>query len=72
MKNRIDPDGMPYHEAKQLLDEMFRRINNGLSTFGQTKVLKRAGFVAPMRRDEASKAIDRIAQREGWGRIKAS
>jgi len=68
LKNGIDADALPYHEAKQVLDEMFRRWNGGLSTFGQTKVLKRAGFVAPMRRDEASKAIDRIAQRQGWAR----
>jgi superfamily II DNA or RNA helicase len=68
LKNKIDADALPYHEAKQILDEIFRRYDNGLSSFGQTKVLKRAGFVAPMRRDEASKAIDRIAQREGWAR----
>jgi superfamily II DNA or RNA helicase len=68
LKNKIDADALPYHEAKQILDEMFRRFHGGLSTFGQTKVLKRAGYVAPMRREEASKAIDRVAQREGWAR----
>jgi type I site-specific restriction endonuclease len=68
LKNKIDADALPYHEAKQLLDEIFRRIHGGLSSFGQTQVLKRAGFVAPMRREEASKAIDRVAQREGWAR----
>jgi hypothetical protein len=49
-----------------VLDELFRRWDGGLATFGQTKVLKRNGFAAPMRRDEAKKAIDRIAQRQGW------
>jgi hypothetical protein len=68
VRHGIDADALPYHEAKQLLDEMFRRWNSGLSSFGQTKVLKRAGYVAPMRREEASKAIDRIARREGWRR----
>jgi superfamily II DNA or RNA helicase len=72
MKNGVDADALPYHEAKQVLDEMFRRWNNGLSTFGQAKLLKRAGFVAPMRRNEASKAIDQIAQRAGWARKTAS
>ena len=62
----IDPDAMPYGQAKQVLDELFRRWDGGLATFGQTKVLKRNGFAAPMRRDEAKKAIDRIAQRQGW------
>ena len=68
MKNRIDPDGMPYGQAKQLIDEMFRRLKSGLSTFGQAKILKRNGFTAPMRREEASKIIDRIAQEQGWAR----
>lgn len=71
MRNGIDAESLPYGQAKQLLDEMFRRWNGGLSTFGQTKVLKRNGFVAPMRRDEAKKAIDRIAERQGWAIRKA-
>jgi hypothetical protein len=66
MKNGINPEGMPYVQAKQILDEMFRRWSGGLSTFGQAKVLKKNGFVAPMRRDEAKQAIDRIAERQGW------
>ena len=68
MKNGINPDGLPYGQAKQILDEMFRRFNGNLATFGQAKILKKNGFAAPMRREEASKAIDAIAQRQGWGR----
>ena len=68
MKQGVDPDSMPYGQAKQLLNEMFRRWDSGLASFGQTKVLKRNGFDAPMRRDEAVKAIDRIAGRQGWGK----
>lgn len=68
MRNKINPDGLPYHQAKQLLNEMFRRWDSGLASFGQAKVLKSNGFVAPMRRDEAKKAIDMIAQRQGWAR----
>lgn len=67
MKQGVDPDSMPYGQAKQLLNEMFRRWDTGLASFGQTKVLKRNGFDAPMRREEAVKAIDRIAVRQGWG-----
>ncbi len=63
----IDPDRLPYAQAKQVLNEMFRRWDVGLATFGQVKVLKRNGVGAPMRREEAKKAIDRIAERQGWG-----
>jgi hypothetical protein len=66
MRQGVDPDSMPYGQAKQLLSEMFRRWDSGLASFGQTKVLKRNGFAAPMRREEAVKAIDRIAARQGW------
>jgi superfamily II DNA or RNA helicase len=62
----VDPDAMPYGQAKQLLDEMFRRWDKNLATFGQAKVLKKNGLVAPMRKEEAKKAIDRIAERQGW------
>lgn len=68
IKQGINADDMPYHEAKQILDEMFRRWNGNLSSFKQTSLLKRQGFVAPMRRDEAKKAIDQIASRQGWGK----
>ena len=67
MRNKINPDGMPYAHAKQLLNEMFRRWNGNLASFGQAKVLKKNGFTAPMRRDEAKKAIDQISIRQGWG-----
>lgn len=72
MRQGINPDAMPYGQAKQVLDEMFRRWDAGLASFGQAKVLKRNGLVAPMRRDEAKKAIDRIAERQGWGGKRAS
>ncbi len=64
----IDPDSMPYAQAKQLLDEIFRRWNAHLSSYGQTKVLQRNGIRAPMRHDEAKRMIDRIAERQGWKR----
>lgn len=67
-KAKIDPDSVSYSQAKQLIDEMFRRWDSGLATFGQAKILKKSGFVAPMRREEASKAIDQIATRQGWAK----
>jgi superfamily II DNA or RNA helicase len=68
MKNGIDPESMPYGQAKQILDEIFRRYHGKLASFKQVALLKRQGFVAPMRRAEAKKAIDGIAQRQGWRR----
>ena len=54
-KNGIDAESMPYWQAKQLLVEIFRRRDRGLSSFKQAAVLKRQGFVAPMRRAELGK-----------------
>ena len=67
-KQGVDADALPYHEAKQLLDEMFRRMNGGLASYRQTKVLKKNGFAAPLRREEARKILDRVAQQQGWRR----
>ncbi len=72
MKQGVDPDGIPYAQAVQLLNEMFRRWDRGLATYGQARVLKRNGFAAPMRREEAAKAIDRIAARQGWGALRGA
>jgi type I site-specific restriction endonuclease len=66
MRNKINPDGMPYHQAKKLIDEICRRYEYGLATYGQSRVLKQNGFSAPMRRSEAEKAINQIADRQGW------
>ena len=68
MKNGINPEGLPYVQAKQVLDEMFRRWGNGLATFGQAKVLKKNGIHVPLRREEASRMIDRIASQQNWKR----
>jgi hypothetical protein len=67
-KQGIDADALPYHEGKQLLDEMFRRFHGGLASFRQVAVLKRNGFTAPLRRDEARKILDRVARQQGWRR----
>jgi len=67
-KNGIDPASTPYWQAMQFLDEIFRRYDGKLASLKQEAVLKRQGFVAPMRREEAKKAIDGIALRQGWRR----
>ena len=67
-KQGIDANALPYHESKQILDEMFRRIKGGLASFKQTAVLKKNGFAAPLRREEAGKILDRVARVQGWRR----
>ena len=65
-KQGINVDGMPYHQGKQLLNELFRRWNTGMATFGQVKILRARGKPTDITREEASRQIDGIAAREGW------
>lgn len=65
-KQGIDPDGLPYSQAKQLLNELFRRWDCGLCTFGQAKILRKRGLPTNVTREEAARQIDQIAAREGW------
>ncbi|MCE9616453.1 MAG: DEAD/DEAH box helicase [Lentisphaerae bacterium] len=65
-KQGIDPDAVPYHHARQLLNELFRRWDEGLCTFGQAKILRKRGLPTNITREEATKQIDAIAAREGW------
>ena len=65
-KQGIEPDGMPYGQAKQLLNEMFRRWDGGLCSFKQAAILRKRGLPVNVTRDEASKMLDEIAHREGW------
>lgn len=64
----VDPEKIPYGQGKQLLDEYFRRISAGYASLKQTNLLRRHGFVAPIRREEAQRMIGRIADRQGWHR----
>ena len=65
-KQGIEPDNMPYAQAKQLLNELFRRWDGGLCTFGQAKLLRKRGLPTNVTRDEAAATINAIAAREGW------
>lgn len=65
-KQGVDPDNMPYRQAKQLIDEMFRRWDGGLCSFWQAKILRARGMPTNCTRDDAERMIDGIAQREGW------
>lgn len=59
----IDPDGRPYHECKRVLDDLFRRWNSGLATFGQAKHLSRYGLPTDLPKSTASQVLDNIWKR---------
>jgi len=60
-KQGIDhADQMPFGQAKQLLNEIFRRWDEGLCSFKQARVLKKNGLPTEVKREEASKLIDGI------------
>ena len=61
LKQGIDPAAMPYSQAKQLLNEIFRRWDGSLCSFKQAKVLKKHGFDPNMSRDDAKITIDTLA-----------
>jgi len=46
---------------------MRRRKCAKVATLGQTRYLARYGFVSPLRQDEASRIIDRLSKKQGWG-----
>ncbi len=68
LKQGINPDSMPYHEAKQVLNELFRRWNTKECTFGQAKILKKYGYNdrTHVSASEAKAIIDIIAYEQGW------
>lgn len=68
LKQGINPDDMVYAEAKQLLNEMFRRWDQKLATVKQASLLKRYGYeTKELKMDEASRLIDGLAK-NGWRR----
>src|ERR1051326_393428 len=66
VKQGINPDGVPYAQAKQLLLEVFKRWSTDRCSFKQARILKTRGYSADVSRDEAKKIIDEIALRERW------
>jgi len=56
---KVDPEKLGYARSRQLLNEVFRRCNNGLASLPQSRLLKRLGVCVPLRRDEATRIISR-------------
>jgi superfamily II DNA or RNA helicase len=65
-KQGIDPNTMPYGQARQILNELFRRWDTGMCSFNQAKILRKRGMATNVTREEAGRLIDGIAEREGW------
>ena len=67
-KQGIDPDSMPAHQAKQLLNEIFRRWNNGLCTLKQAKWLSKHGYETKSITLKAASAIMDSWAKNNWQR----
>lgn len=61
LKQGIQPDSMPYAQAKAILNELFRRWSSKLATFKQVKCLQRAGIDAKnMTMQHATEIINQL------------
>ncbi len=68
LRQGINPDNMPYGQAKQVLTEMFRRMKENLATPKQTVTLRRYGYTDPkITFPQAREILDRLS-RNGWRR----
>lgn len=69
LRQGVDPDAIPYHQAKQMIDTLFYRWHNNLASLGQCKVLKRFGYdTKEMKRADASVLLNKLAA-NGWRRV---
>lgn len=69
LKQGVDGDAMPYAQAKQVLNELFRRWKGNLASLKQIAVLNRYGYEAKdYTRDQASALLDKLAN-NGWRKV---
>lgn len=61
----VDPDGLEYAPAKQLIGEIMHRLDAKLCTLKQAKILKKYGYDVNMSYDQAHATIDALAA-NGW------
>lgn len=66
VRQGINPDTMPFVQARQVIAECFRRWDKKLCSFKQAAILKRRGLAVNVSREEASRMIDEIALKEHW------
>lgn len=68
LRQGINPDEMPFAQARQVLNEMFRRWNGKLATLKQCATLQKHGYeTRNLTMQEASKLIDALAK-NNWRR----
>lgn len=63
----IDPDSLPYSQAKQMIGELINRYEKKLCTLSQAKVLRRFGYQTDVSFEKASELITAI-KNNGWKR----
>lgn len=62
----INPDTLPYAQAKQVLNEMFNRMDKHLCSFKQASLLKKHGYeTKDLTMNDATKMISELAN-NGW------
>jgi superfamily II DNA or RNA helicase len=62
IKQGINPEGMPFHEAKQLIGELFKRWDSGMCSIKQAALLRKYGLPTDVKREQASAWLDKIAK----------
>jgi type I site-specific restriction endonuclease len=69
LKQGINPDEMPYAQARQVIQEFFRRWKNKLCTLKQANVLKKFGYETHnMTMQQAGQILDTLA-RNNWRKV---
>ena len=63
LKQDIDPAGLSFRQAQQLIGEIMSRWDRGECSFKQARILARHGFPTNCSREDASRYIDEIFSR---------
>lgn len=68
LKQGINPDGMPFAQARQVLNELFRRWHGNLATIKQCATLRKHGYeTKDVTKAEATRLIGALVA-NGWRR----
>ena len=60
LKFGLDASNMTKAQAGKLQREVFRRLNKGLCSIKQARILKQHGYSTDTSKEQASKILDRI------------